>query len=107
MATRSAIAELPVYVSGPGTVARCPGCASVAIVLARGTARFSGYQLGGREIGGIDSMRCTHLDQVVLTRLANPIEAAWNACSRWPVSASAKSARVRGVRMIHQYLRSL
>ena len=30
---RSAIAELPVYVSGPGTVARCPGCASVAIVL--------------------------------------------------------------------------
>jgi hypothetical protein len=32
---RSPIAELPVYVSGPGTVARCPGCASVAIVLAR------------------------------------------------------------------------
>jgi hypothetical protein len=42
---RSAIAELPVYVSGPGTVARCPGCASVAIVLARGTARLSGYTL--------------------------------------------------------------
>jgi len=42
---RSAIAELPVHVSGPGTVARCPGCASVAIVLARGTARFSGYEL--------------------------------------------------------------
>ena len=41
----SAIAELRVYVSGPGTVARCPGCASVAIVLARGTARFSGYKL--------------------------------------------------------------
>jgi hypothetical protein len=42
---RSAIAELPVNVSGPGTVARCPGCASVAIVLARGTARFAGYEL--------------------------------------------------------------
>ena len=42
---KSAIAELPVYVSGPGTVARCPGCASVAIVLARGTARFAAYDL--------------------------------------------------------------
>jgi len=41
----SAIAELPVYLSGPGTVARCPGCASVAIVLVRGSARFSGYEL--------------------------------------------------------------
>jgi hypothetical protein len=41
----SAIAELRVYVSGPGTVARCPGCASVAIVLVRGTARFAGYKL--------------------------------------------------------------
>jgi hypothetical protein len=41
----SAIAELRVYVSGPGIVARCPGCASVAIVLARGTARLSGYEL--------------------------------------------------------------
>ena len=41
----SAIAELRVYISGPGTVARCPGCASVAIVLARGTARFSRYEL--------------------------------------------------------------
>ena len=42
---RSAIAELPVYISGPGTVARCPGCAGVAIVIARGTARLSGYTL--------------------------------------------------------------
>ena len=42
---RSAIAELSVYVSGPGTVARCPGCSSVAIVLVRGTARMSGYEL--------------------------------------------------------------
>jgi hypothetical protein len=41
----SAIAELRVYVSGPGTVARCPGCASVAMVLVRGTARFAGYEL--------------------------------------------------------------
>jgi hypothetical protein len=49
----SAIAELPVYISGPGTVARCPGCASVAIVLVRGTARFSGYTLAGR-VGGVD-----------------------------------------------------
>jgi hypothetical protein len=43
----SAIAELRVYMSGPGIVARCPGCASVAIVLARGTARFPGYELAG------------------------------------------------------------
>jgi hypothetical protein len=43
----SAIAELRVYVSGPGTVARCPGCEGVAIVLARGTARLSGYTLAG------------------------------------------------------------
>jgi Family of unknown function (DUF6510) len=41
----SAIAELRVYVSGPGIVARCPGCASVAIVLVRGTARLAGYEL--------------------------------------------------------------
>jgi hypothetical protein len=43
----SAIAELRVYLSGPGAVARCPGCASVAIVLAQGTARFAGYTLAG------------------------------------------------------------
>jgi hypothetical protein len=43
----SAIAELRVYVSGPGTVARCPGCASVAIVLVRGSARFAGYEVAG------------------------------------------------------------
>ena len=42
---RSAIAELPVYVSGPGVVARCPGCVSVAIVLTRGTVRLAGYEL--------------------------------------------------------------
>ena len=48
---QSAIAELPVYVSGPGTVARCPGCASVAIVLARGSVSFSGYRLAGPESG--------------------------------------------------------
>jgi Family of unknown function (DUF6510) len=41
----SAIAELRVYISGPGTVARCPGCASVAIVLVRGAARFAGYEV--------------------------------------------------------------
>jgi hypothetical protein len=48
---RSAIAELRVYVSGPGSVARCPGCGSVALVLARGTARFSGYTLAGPRPG--------------------------------------------------------
>ena len=42
---RSAIAELRVYISGPGIVARCPGCASVAIVLVRGTARLAGYEI--------------------------------------------------------------
>jgi len=40
---RSAIAELRVYVSGPGAVARCPGCGSVAMVVARGSVRVSGY----------------------------------------------------------------
>ena len=42
---RSAIAELHVYISGPGTVARCPGCTNLATVLVRGTARFAGYEL--------------------------------------------------------------
>ena len=41
----SAVAELRVYISGPGTVARCPGCGGVAMTLVRGTARFSGYEL--------------------------------------------------------------
>jgi hypothetical protein len=44
---RSAIAELRVYVSGPGSVARCPGCDSVAIVLAHGSVSFAGYELAG------------------------------------------------------------
>jgi DNA-directed RNA polymerase subunit RPC12/RpoP len=47
----SAIAELRVYTSGPGTVARCPGCASVVMVLARGTARFPGYELSNEFAG--------------------------------------------------------
>jgi predicted RNA-binding Zn-ribbon protein involved in translation (DUF1610 family) len=42
---RSVIAELRVYISGPGAVARCPGCGDVAIVLARGAARMSHYEL--------------------------------------------------------------
>jgi DNA-directed RNA polymerase subunit RPC12/RpoP len=41
----SVIAEMRVYISGPGTVARCPGCSGVALVLARTTARFSNYEL--------------------------------------------------------------
>ena len=49
--TSSAIAELPVYVSGPGTVARCPDCANVAIVLVRGTASLAGYRLAGPDRG--------------------------------------------------------
>ena len=47
----SAIAELRVYISGPGTVARCPGCGGVAIVLVRGTASFAAYELAGPESG--------------------------------------------------------
>ena len=50
---RSAIAELRVYVSGPGSVARCPDCSSVAAVLARGAARFSGFELSGRDELGL------------------------------------------------------
>ena len=42
---RSAVAELRVYVSGPGAVAHCPGCGTVAIVVARGSARLAGYTL--------------------------------------------------------------
>jgi hypothetical protein len=45
----SVIAELRVYVSGPGSVARCPSCASVAIVLACGTAHLAGYELAVAE----------------------------------------------------------
>ena len=44
----SVVAELRVYVSGPGPVARSPRCARVALVLVRGTARFSGYKLARR-----------------------------------------------------------
>ncbi len=44
-ASKSAVAELRVYLSGPGSVAHCPGCGSVALVLARGTARLAGYEL--------------------------------------------------------------
>jgi hypothetical protein len=41
----SAIAELRVYLSGPGTVARCPGCGDVAIVLVRGSAHVARYRI--------------------------------------------------------------
>jgi hypothetical protein len=51
---RSAIAELLVYVSGPGIVARCPGCASVAIVLVHGTTRLAGYELANPGPEGAD-----------------------------------------------------
>ncbi len=43
----SAIAELRVYVSGPGTVARCPSCSSVALVVSRGGVRATGYEFAG------------------------------------------------------------
>jgi hypothetical protein len=42
---RSAIAELRVYISGPGIVVRCPACAGTAIVLVRGAASLPGYEL--------------------------------------------------------------
>ena len=40
---RPCVAELLVYVSGPGAVARCPACGSVALVVVsiRGEARVS------------------------------------------------------------------
>lgn len=41
----SAFAELRVYVSGPGTVARCPGCEAVVVVLVRGAVHLPGYEL--------------------------------------------------------------
>jgi hypothetical protein len=41
----SAIAELRVYVSGPGAVARCPSCGDVTLVVARGTVHVTGYSL--------------------------------------------------------------
>lgn len=41
----SAIAELRVYVSGPGTVARCPSCEAVVAVLVRGAVHLPGYAL--------------------------------------------------------------
>ena len=50
----SAIAELRVYISGPGTVARCPACGDLAIVLARGGARFSRYELTSPGTGGVE-----------------------------------------------------
>jgi hypothetical protein len=43
----SPVAELRVYLSGPGAVAHCPGCGTVAMVLARGTARLARYELTG------------------------------------------------------------
>jgi hypothetical protein len=42
---KSAIAELRVYISGPGIAARCPGCASVVMVLVRGAVHLRGYEL--------------------------------------------------------------
>ena len=41
----SVIAELRVYISGPGTVARCPGCGAVVVVLVRGAVHLPGYEL--------------------------------------------------------------
>ena len=42
---RSIVAELRVYVSGPGAVAECPHCGTVAIVVVRGSARLAAYTL--------------------------------------------------------------
>jgi hypothetical protein len=38
--TAGAVAELRIFVSGPGTVARCPSCGAVAGVLARDRFRL-------------------------------------------------------------------
>ena len=48
---RSAIGELRVYMSGPGTVARCPGCGTVAMVLARDAVRVSEFEFAGASPG--------------------------------------------------------
>ncbi len=53
----STIAELRVYVSGPGIVARCPSCAGVAIVLVHGAARLSDFTLAGVEPAPGDASR--------------------------------------------------
>jgi predicted RNA-binding Zn-ribbon protein involved in translation (DUF1610 family) len=41
----SVIAELRVYLGGPGAVARCPGCGEVAMVVVRGRVHVAGYRL--------------------------------------------------------------
>lgn len=41
----SAVAELRVYISGPGMVARCPDCTNVAMVVVRSAVHLSGYEL--------------------------------------------------------------
>lgn len=43
--TPSPVAELRVYISGPGTVARCPNCGGVAMVAVRGDVRLAEYEL--------------------------------------------------------------
>jgi ribosomal protein S27AE len=42
---RSVIAELRVYMTGPGAVARCPGCGDVAMVVVRGAVHVERYRL--------------------------------------------------------------
>jgi hypothetical protein len=39
------VAELRVYLGGPGAVARCPGCGEVAMVVVRGRVHVAGYRL--------------------------------------------------------------
>jgi hypothetical protein len=41
------VAELHVYVSGPGTVARCPSCGAATIVVAAGRVHLAGIALDG------------------------------------------------------------
>jgi hypothetical protein len=43
----SVVAELRVYASGPGIVARCPGCGGVVMVLTRGAVHMPAYELRG------------------------------------------------------------
>ena len=45
---KSAVAELRVYLAGPGNVARCSACGSVALVIVCGTVHMAGYELPAR-----------------------------------------------------------
>lgn len=47
---RAQIAELVVYLRGPGAVARCPSCANVVLVLVRSRVDLEHFDLSGGTI---------------------------------------------------------